>query len=66
MTFNDEFRLATYKLLLELDASTTSMMLLVSSRDTAGIDWALAVQRHHDACEVWNSFLNQPVPKANI
>ena len=66
MTFNDEFRLATYKLLLELDASTTSMMLLVSSRDMAGIDWDLAVQRHRDVCEAWNLFLHQTVPKAHI
>jgi hypothetical protein len=66
MTSVDEFRLAAYKLLLELDAATTSMMMLVSSRNTSGFEWDEATGRHRDAYEVWNSFLNQPVDKPSI
>lgn len=56
----DDFRINSYKLLLELDAATAGMMMLVSSQHVSGPDWDLATKRHHDACEVWDLFLSEP------
>jgi hypothetical protein len=36
------------------------MMLLVSARCVSGPAWDDATQRHHDAYELWNAFLNVP------
>lgn len=63
MTSVDEFRFESYKLLLELDAATTSMMLLVTSRHTSGPEWDMATERHRNAYEAWNSFLNEPIDR---
>ncbi|WCM54520.1 hypothetical protein OH720_18660 [Pseudomonas sp. WJP1] len=66
MTSGDDFRLDSYKLLLELDASTTGMMQLVSSRVTSGPEWDLAIERHRIAYETWSSFLNKPIGNPGI
>ncbi|KAI2669549.1 hypothetical protein GBC55_027095 [Pseudomonas sp. TNT3] len=60
MTSVDDFRTKSHELLIELDAATMGMMLLVSSRCVSGPAWEEATQRHHDAYEVWNTFLNVP------
>jgi hypothetical protein len=59
MTSVDEFRLDSYKLLLELDASTTGMMQLVSSRVTTGPEWDSATERHRQAYDAWSLFLSK-------
>jgi hypothetical protein len=56
----DDFRHQSYKLLLELDAATTAMMLLVTSRHVVGPEWEDAIRRHELACDVWGSFLQDP------
>lgn len=61
MSVNEEFRQKSHLLLLELDAATIGMMMLVSARDMEGVEWGMATKRHHDAYEVWNNFLNEPV-----
>jgi len=61
MSVNEEFRQKSHLLLLELDAATIGMMMLVSARDMGGIKWDVATKRHHDAYAVWNTFLNEPV-----
>ncbi|MCY1184862.1 hypothetical protein D9M73_255890 [compost metagenome] len=66
MTSVDNFRLDSYKLLLELDASTTGMMLLVSSRVISGPEWDLAIERHRVAYEAWSSFLNAAIGNPGI
>lgn len=60
MTSVEDFRIKSHALLIELDAATMGMMLLVSSRCVSGPAWEEATQRHHDAYEVWNAFLNVP------
>ena len=57
MKSDDDFRLEAYKLLLELDAATTSMMMLVSARQACGPEWANATRRHQQAYEAWTLFL---------
>ena len=66
MTSVDDFRLDSYTLLLELDAATTSMMMLVSSRHASGPEWDKATKRHSDACEVWSSFLSAPINSPSV
>lgn len=56
----DDFRLRSHQLLIELDASTTKMMMLVSSREVRGVNWEAATLRHRQAFEAWESFLNSP------
>jgi hypothetical protein len=65
MHSTDDFRFKSHQFLLELDAATTEMMLLVSCRETTGERWALASQRHCAAYAAWNAFINesaQPLP----
>lgn len=59
----DDFRLGSYKLLLELDAATTGMMMLVTSSAVSGAEWDSATQRHREACRVWNNFLSEGADK---
>lgn len=60
MSTTEDFRQKSHLLLLELDAATIGMMMLVSSKCVTGPDWDFATKRHHDAYEIWNSFLNEP------
>ncbi|WP_318653951.1 hypothetical protein [Pseudomonas sp. Y24-6] len=60
MTSVEDFRIQSHALLIELDAATMGMMLLVSARCVSGPAWDEATQRHHDAYELWNAFLNVP------
>lgn len=59
MHSTDDFRFKSHQFLLELDAATTEMMMLVSIRETTGDRWALASQRHCEAYAAWNSFINE-------
>jgi len=56
----EDFRIRSHELLIELDAATIGMMMLVSSRCLSGTAWEDANRRHQAAYEVWNSFLNEP------
>jgi len=56
----DDFRLKSHQLLIELDAATSKMMMMVSAKEVVGADWDAAALRHHDAFDAWNSFLNSP------
>lgn len=58
MTSFEEFRTTSHKLLIELDAATTKMMMLVSAKEVSGPFWDDATLRHHDAVEAWHAFLN--------
>jgi hypothetical protein len=61
----EDFRTQSHALLIELDAATMGMMVLVSSRCVSGPAWDDATKRHHDAYELWNNFLNVPDPALN-
>ncbi|MDB5980153.1 MAG: hypothetical protein JWQ69_1168 [Pseudomonas sp.] len=56
MTSMDDFRFKSHQLLIELDAATTQMMMLVSARQATGPGWDAANQRHHDAFQAWETF----------
>jgi hypothetical protein len=56
MTSMDDFRFRSHQLLIELDAATTQMMMLVSARQATGPGWDAANQRQHDAFQAWESF----------
>ena len=60
MTDAEECRFQSHKLLLELDAATTMLMMLVSARQSEGSEWLLAVRRHKLAYEAWVEFLSAP------
>lgn len=56
----DDFRFKSHCLLIELDAATSTIMMLVSSKEVAGAKWDAAALRHHEAFHAWSSFLNDP------
>jgi hypothetical protein len=56
----DDFRFESHQLLLELDAATLGMMMLVSARCVSGPEWEAATKRQHDAYERWEKFINSP------
>lgn len=58
MHSTDDLRFKSHQFLLELDAATTGMMMLVSTHEMTGERWELARQRHCAAYEAWNSFIN--------
>lgn len=58
----EDFRIKSHELLIEMDAATMGMMVLVSSRCVSGPAWEEATLRHHNACADWNEFLNAPDP----
>ncbi|KAF2391971.1 MULTISPECIES: hypothetical protein [Pseudomonas] len=60
MTSFEDFRTQSQALLTELDAATMGMMTLVTAKCVSGPEWDAATQRHHDAYERWNAFLNIP------
>ena len=61
MSYQEEFRFNAHELLIELDASTTKMMMLVSAKEVAGDYWNEATQRHDKAFQAWHAFLASDV-----
>ncbi|WP_336299052.1 hypothetical protein [Pseudomonas sp. WJP1] len=57
----DDFRMKSHELLLELDAATMGMMMLVSSKCVSGPEWEIATKRQHDAYQCWDAFMNVPL-----
>lgn len=57
MSSQEEFRFSAYELLIELDASTTKMMMLLSAKEVDGEYWDEATQRHDTAFQAWHAFL---------
>jgi hypothetical protein len=56
----DDFRLQSHELLLQLDAATTHLMILVSGRQVEGASWIEATNSQKLAYEAWATFLNAP------
>lgn len=59
---SDDFRFQSHQLLLELDAATSHMMMLVSARQASGYAWDEAGKRQKLAYDTWAHFLYAPVP----
>jgi hypothetical protein len=57
----DDFRMKSHELLLELDAATMGMMMLVSSKCVSGPEWEIATKRQHNAYQCWDAFMNAPL-----
>lgn len=62
MSCIDDFRTNSQKLLIELDAATTKMMVLVASKTVTGPEWEEAVNDQKAAFDDWISLLNSPHP----
>lgn len=60
MSTTDDFRYKSHELLIELDAATNHMMMLVSARKVAGFEWSEAAKRQKLAYETWSAFLYAP------
>jgi hypothetical protein len=54
----DDFRIESHKLLMELDAATMGMMMLVSTKCVSGPEWVAATKRQHEAYKRWDAFIN--------
>ncbi|WP_426214745.1 hypothetical protein [Pseudomonas sp. DWRC2-2] len=53
----DDFRFKSHELLIDLDAATTRIMMLVSAGDMNGHVWDEAVKQHRLAVEKWQALL---------
>lgn len=53
----DDYRFQSHLLLLELDAATTNLMMLVSARQLEGAPWIAATNRQKLAYDAWAAFL---------
>lgn len=60
----DDFRFKSHHLLLELDAATNQMMMLVSAGKVTGDSWIEAVERQKQAYEAWAAFLYESETEA--
>ncbi len=60
MSSLEEFRYRSHELLIELDAATTRMMMLVSMKEVTGPVWDESSKSHRDAYNSWNDFVNSP------
>lgn len=58
----DDFRFRAHELLVELDAATTKMMMMVVSKKISGPEWDEAAKKHHEAYEAWSTFLKPAAP----
>lgn len=55
MISSDDFRFTAHKLLLELDASTTRLMMLVVSGEVSGDEWVEALSHQKLAFDKWSA-----------
>jgi hypothetical protein len=53
----DDFRFNAHRHLIDLDATTNHLMLLVVAGNTSGATWGEAVSRQQVAFEAWAGFL---------
>ena len=60
MSNKDDFRFHSHHLLLELDAATNHLMMLVSARQMTGYPCDEAAKRQQLAYEAWAAFLYAP------
>jgi len=54
----EDYRFKCHELLIELDASTNTMMMLVAARELAGEKWSSAVSRNREAYAALSLHLN--------
>lgn len=59
MAGSEEFRFKAHELLIELDASTNHLMLLVVSHQLTGASWTTATERYASAYAAWDNHLKQ-------
>jgi hypothetical protein len=57
MSDNDDFRFTSHHLLIELDAATNHLMMLVVAKEIAGPRWENATDRHRRAYDAWAALL---------
>lgn len=57
MSSTDDFRFNAHHLLVDLDAATNHLMMLVVSHEVTGSRWDQAVSRHAQAYAAWASIL---------
>lgn len=57
MLSTDDFRFNAHHRLLDLDAATNQLMMLVVSHEMTGSRWDEAVSRHKEAYAAWASIL---------
>jgi hypothetical protein len=57
MPSTDDFRFDAHHHLINLDATTNHLMMLVVAREVTGKRWEEALSRHKQAYEAWASIL---------
>lgn len=57
MINTDDFRFASHHLLIELDAATNYLMMLVVANEIFDLRWSEAAERQRRAYDAWAAFL---------
>lgn len=63
MRHHDDYRYAAHRHLLDLEASTYQLMMLVASGDISGIIWDGALERQRRSFSSWREFSDAPVER---
>jgi hypothetical protein len=58
MSTHEDFRFSSHHLLIELDAATNRLMMLVVGKEVSGLRWDEAVTRQKRAFDAWTVQLN--------
>jgi hypothetical protein len=58
LSTHDDFRFNAHRYLLDLDATTNQLMMLVVASEVSGPSWSDAVSRQQLAIEGWFRFLS--------
>lgn len=59
MPNTEDFRFSSHELLVELDAATSHLMMLVVAKEIFGLEWSAAVLRQKNAFEAWSALVTQ-------
>ncbi|PPS35871.1 hypothetical protein BVY10_00780 [Pseudomonas amygdali pv. morsprunorum] len=60
MRDSEEYRFKCHELLLQVDATTATLMMMVVAKDVCGPRWDDAVGVQVRAFEAWTSYLHAP------
>ncbi|RON93062.1 hypothetical protein [Pseudomonas fluorescens] len=56
----EDFRFSSHHLLVELDAATNRLMMLVVAKEVSGPQWDEAIERQRQAYDAWVALLVTP------
>lgn len=66
MSSTDDFRFSAHRHLLDLEACTYQLMMLVASGDITGITWEDAMERQRRSFDSWLEFTEASIDPCEV